>query len=97
MKAGHFNEGKIKYTAEDIRFTVKGRNLYAYFLDTPGNEFRIRSLGRNAGLNDKKISSVKLLGYPDKVQWKQEDDALVISRPAQLPSWKVIGVKLEMK
>ncbi len=97
VKAGHFNEGKIKYTAEDIRFTVKGRNLYAYFLDTPGNEFRIRSLGRNAGLNDKKISSVKLLGYPDKVQWKQEDDALVISRPAQLPSWKVIGVKLEMK
>lgn len=96
IKAGNFNEGKVKYTSKDIRFTVKGANLYAFCLDIPDNNIIIKSLGKNSKLNDKKIASVKILGSNAKVQWKQEADALVITRPATLPAWKVIGLKVAL-
>ncbi len=39
-----FNESGIIYTAKDIRFTVKGDNLYAIFLDWPGEFAVINSI-----------------------------------------------------
>jgi alpha-L-fucosidase len=44
-------------------------------------ELSIVSLGSNAGLLEKKISSVELLGYEGKIAWKQEADALRITCP----------------
>jgi len=40
-----FNESDVAWTAEDIRFTTKDNNLYATFLDWPGEEAVIRTLG----------------------------------------------------
>jgi alpha-L-fucosidase len=42
-----FNESGIAYTKEDIRFTVKGDNLYATFLDWPGETALIKALKGN--------------------------------------------------
>jgi alpha-L-fucosidase len=42
-----FNESDIVYTAEDIRFTVKGDDLFATFLDWPGEQAVIKSLRGN--------------------------------------------------
>jgi alpha-L-fucosidase len=39
-----FNESGIVYTAKDIRFTVNGDNLYATFLDWPGEFAVINSI-----------------------------------------------------
>jgi len=39
-----FNESGIVYTKEDIRFTVKGDDLYATFLDWPGEKAVITAL-----------------------------------------------------
>ncbi|HEY9260621.1 alpha-L-fucosidase C-terminal domain-containing protein, partial [Chitinophaga sp.] len=75
----------------------KGNDLYAYFLDIPSGDIRIKSLGKKSTLNNKKITSVTLLGSKEKLQWKAEEDALVISKPANLPSWKVIGFKFGFK
>lgn len=36
-----------------------------------------------------------MLGSDEKMKWKQEDDALVISKPPDLPGWKVVGFKIE--
>ena len=35
VKGGGFNEDKLKYTAQDIRFTTKGEVLYAIALGWP--------------------------------------------------------------
>jgi len=43
-----FNEADTPYTAEDIRFTVKGDNIYATFLAWPGETAVIKTL-RTAG------------------------------------------------
>ena len=39
-----FNESGIVYTKEDVRFTVNGDNLYATFLDWPGEKAVITAL-----------------------------------------------------
>jgi alpha-L-fucosidase len=66
-------------------------------MGTPTTAIKISSLGKNSKLNDKSISSVKMLGSKEKLIWKQEDDALVINQPKKLPEWQVITFKIELK
>jgi alpha-L-fucosidase len=96
VKAGNFNEDRIKYTAEDIRFTTNGNKLYAFLLDVPASDIRIRSLGKRSEWNTQRIRSVVLLGGSEKLKWRQENDALVIKRPASLPDWKVLCFRIEL-
>lgn len=98
VKTAKFNEKNIKYAEDDIRFTKKGENtMYAFCLENPTKEVRIKSLGINAKLNTKKIASITILGSSEKLTWKVEKEALVISKPTQLPKWDVIGFKIEFK
>jgi alpha-L-fucosidase len=94
IKAGNFNEGKVKYTGQDIRFTIKGNNLYAFCLDIPGGDIHIKSLGKNAKLNTRRIVSINMLGSKEQIKWQQDDNTLTIKMPSQLPDWKVLGFKI---
>jgi alpha-L-fucosidase len=97
VKAGNFNEEKLKYTSKDIRFTTKGNHLYAFVLDVPQGSLSIKSLGKDAGLEHKKIASVKLLGSPSVIKWAQTGNALVIKMPTELPAWKVLGFDITLE
>jgi len=66
-------------------------------MSTPDGDIKLASLGKNAKLIEKDITSVSMLGSKEKLKWKQEDDALVITKPASLPSWKVHGFKIVFK
>jgi alpha-L-fucosidase len=85
------------YQTDDIRFTTKGNNLYAFCMETPQSDVRIKSLGKNSTLNNKKIKSVSLLGSNQKIKWTLEDDALVITKPDNMPNWTVMGFQIELK
>lgn len=85
------------YQTGDIRFTTKGNNLYAFCMETPQSDIKIKSLGKNSTLNDKKIKSVSLLGSNQKIKWKLEDDALVITKPDNMPNWVVLSFQIELK
>jgi alpha-L-fucosidase len=97
VAGGNFNEDNLRYTAEDIRFTTRGDNIYAFLLDTPTGDIHIRSLGKSSKLNKRHIRSVKLLGSPENIQWRQEEDVLVIKKPTQLPGWKVLGFRIALE
>ncbi|MDP4252517.1 MAG: alpha-L-fucosidase [Bacteroidota bacterium] len=98
VKAGNFNEGRLKYTARDIRFTVKGNHLFAFCLDVPTDgDLIIRSLGMKAGLNTRKIAGVTLMGSSTPITWRQTNEALVITLPAALPGWKVLGFDVRLQ
>ena len=97
VKAGNFNEDRLKYTASDIRFTTKGNQLYAFCLNIPDGEIIIKSLGANSTLNNKKIIAINLLGDNDKLNWKQDGDKLVIEKPANIPDWKVLGFNITLE
>ena len=100
QEKGHFGGLKDvrKYESTDFRFTVaKNGTLYAFELGQPTTDISIVSLGKNAKLATKDIASVKLLGSTEKLSWKQNDDALVITKPANLPTWKTLAFKVEFK
>ncbi len=86
VAAGSFHDTDTAgYTAQDFRFTVKGKTLYAIELGWPsGGEAVIRSLGSRA-MNGQTIGSVILLGSEAKVAFQQQADGLRIQLPAQAP------------
>jgi alpha-L-fucosidase len=85
LEAGAFKEN-ADYTASDIRFTTKGGALYAITLGEPKGQVRIASLGTQAGLEQRPVKSVSLVGSKESLRWKQQNDALVIDLPASLPT-----------
>ena len=85
------------YESTDIRFTTKGESLYAFCMGTPSGDVKIVSLGTNSKISGQKVKSVQLLGSNDKLTWKQEAGALVISKPIKLPDWPVVTFKVEFK
>jgi len=96
VKRGRFNEN-YKFNAKDIRFTTKEGILYAFCLGSPTGDIFIKSLGKNSKYSDKAIASITMLGTRNKLRWKQNADILMITRPGKLPSWQVLGFKIEFK
>ncbi len=84
---GYFNEGsQTPYTADDIRFTTKGATLYAIALAWPADgKLTIRTLGTGAGLYEREIAEVRLLGHPTPLQFKREAQALAVHLPETRP------------
>ena len=68
---------------KDIRFTQKGKSVYAFVLGFPTSKtITIRSFGKKTvQMNGRKIKSVRMLGTDEKVRWQQKDDALIITMP----------------
>lgn len=93
VKLGRFEEN-YKFNSGDIRFTTKDGFLYAFCLGTPTGDIVIKTLGKSSKLGTK-VSAVKMLGSDAKIRFSQGADALVIKKPAMLPSWQVIGFKIE--
>jgi len=60
-----FNESDVVYTPEDIRFTVNDNNLYAIFLDWPGEKALIQTIRATGPDADKTV-------IPD---WAKLEDA----------------------
>jgi alpha-L-fucosidase len=78
-----FNESKQPgLTAEDVRFTTKGKLLYAYVMGTPAGDMVIKPLGTGSPQEPGKILNVQLLGYQDKLHWKQDKQSLQVKMPA---------------
>ena len=87
----NFNEGKLKYTSKDIRFTTKGGTLYALALGWPEDgRLVVKSLATPAG----KVAGVALLGHAGPLDWKQTDEGLVVTMPAQKPCKHVFSFKI---
>lgn len=81
INAQGFNEGKIKYTADDVRFTVKDDVIFAFLMDKPQSKSVVlKSLSTDNQLKSRKIKQVELLGY-GKVSFQQMTNGLEIQLP----------------
>lgn len=83
LSAQGFNEGKNKpFTAEDIRFTTKGNDLYAVVMGWPANNtVKIKSLKRGGQYEHPEINQVVLLGHNRPLKYNYEHDGLTIDLP----------------
>jgi alpha-L-fucosidase len=99
QEKGHFGGLKDvrKYQPTDYRFTTNKGNLYVFVMEPPTADISIASLGKSAKFEAKDVASVKLLGSKEKLSWKQGDDALIITKPAELPKWQTVVFKVTFK
>jgi len=80
-KGGAFKEN-MAYTADDIRFTTKGKTLYAIALGWPTDgKMTIRALAKTADSAQNQIKRVELLGYKGKLKFEQTAEGLVVELP----------------
>jgi alpha-L-fucosidase len=83
----------------NIRFTVKGENLYAIILGNwPGAEAVITSLAAGEKLEGK-IATVTMLGSEGRLKFTQDDTDLKVKLPATAPCkyayvLKITGLKM---
>jgi len=78
---GRFNEnGRKQLSAEDVRFTTKGKTLYAFVMGWPGREVVIGALG-----GADKVRNADLLGHAGKLKWTQSASGLKIELPEEKP------------
>jgi len=83
--AGAFKEN-AEYTAQDIRFTTRGRTLYAITLGEPAGRVAITSLGTGSAQGRHAVKSVRLLGVRQPLRFEQTESALMLDLPAVLPT-----------
>lgn len=94
LNAQGFNEGKGKpFVAEDIRFTTKGKILYAIMLGWPANNAAlIKALPTNDQAG--KVQQVSLLGA-GALKFQQTSDGLSVQLPEQPPCKAAFVLKIE--
>ncbi len=88
----------FEFNAQDFRFTVgKDKSLYAFCMSVPlaGSILNIKSLSTDSTHLGKVVSSVKLLGFEGKLQWKQGKDGLMITCPPNMAFQTSIVFKID--
>jgi alpha-L-fucosidase len=94
IESGNFNEDKLKdLTNSDIRFTVKGKTLFAFVMGET-KEAVVTSLGAEKPDMRGRIQNVSILGRDDKADWTQSKDGLRVTIPASVSA--PIGVTLKI-
>lgn len=81
---GHFAKA-TNYTAQDVRFTTRGEQIYATALGTPREELVIVALASNNSLSEEPITLVRSLNGDYVESWRQEHDGLKIKLKGDAP------------
>ena len=95
INAQGFNEGRVKFTAKDIRFNQKGKLLYVTIMGIPTENITVKNLGNSKAANQ--IIKIELLGSKEKLQWKQDREQLNIDKPATITNEIAFVFKVYMK
>jgi alpha-L-fucosidase len=91
--SGAFKDTSVKaYTPQDIRFTTKGKTLYAIALGWPSDgRLVVHSLGNASGV---RVASVSLLGSNAAIHFTQDGDGLHLDLPGSVPGKYAYSFKI---
>jgi alpha-L-fucosidase len=82
---------------DDVRFTARNRDVYVIQLGVPTQALRVKSMGLGARLLTAPIENVALLGSDEKLDWKQNEDALSIAPPKTTPASEALVYKVSFR
>jgi len=84
---GAFNDTKrTSFTARDVRFTRKGKTIYAIVLGWPvSGKLSIETLAEGGEHDPGKIRRIELIGNAASLSWKRDRKALTIRLPHERP------------
>jgi alpha-L-fucosidase len=107
LTAQGFNEGKVQFGPQDIRFTTRtlpaaqggGTALYAIFLGWPDNgELTIHSLAAGTAekpaLLEDDITAITLLGSAKKLEWARDAAGLRVVLPVKKTGEHIFALKI---
>jgi len=94
--SANFNENVARpYTAEDIRFTTKGRTLYAFALAWPAaGKVTIKTLAKGSAGYPGEVGKVELLGSKGTLTFTRDASGLVVNLPEQKPHDYAYALKI---
>ena len=96
IKDGRQGENHQAFAQEDIRFTTKDGNLYAFVLSPPTKDITIKTLA-TGGLLTEEIKNISLLGSKEEIHWTRSPEGLTIPQPKTLSKQPVIGFRITLK
>jgi Alpha-L-fucosidase len=98
VKEGQFTDGTATdFTSKDIRFTRKGRYLYATVMAWPDDGVvSIRSLKEHSPHYHGVIRNIRVLGFDEMPAWERDDEALTI-RTASVTSSMPVVFRVELE
>jgi alpha-L-fucosidase len=95
---GGMNErGRKNLTAEDVRFTTKVNNLYAFVMGWPEKGASVPSLALGGKNAVPKFRNVDLLGHSGKLKWTQDETGFKVELPEQNPSDHAIALRISLR
>src|SRR5262249_45985897 len=81
-----FNEKNRKdLTADDLRFTTKGKTLYVFAMGWPEGRFVVAPLATSGPHSVGKITNVELLGSRANISFTHDQQGLTIQPPTERP------------
>jgi alpha-L-fucosidase len=85
------------YSAEDIRYTTKGNNIYGIVLGQPevGKAILMKSFNKDSLPGKIEIKNVTVMGKNKKVQWQLLPTGLSLKTPVGLPAKMAMVYKIE--
>jgi alpha-L-fucosidase len=94
---GRFNEnGRKNLTAEDVRFTTRGKTLYAFIMGAPGKETIVSALKTGGQYDVGKITNAEMLGHKGKLKWSQNEAGLMVELPAAATGEHAVAIKVAL-
>jgi alpha-L-fucosidase len=93
---GHNEDNKPDLGASDIRFTTKGKLIYAFVQGWPGREVLLKSFSAAAPQEPGKVLNIRMLGTGKQLTFSQENAGLRVALPDEKPAIADIGFTLEM-
>ncbi|MBA3937342.1 MAG: alpha-L-fucosidase [Planctomycetes bacterium] len=94
VKGGKFNEDKMQYSAQDIRFTIKDGVIYALLMGWPGDGGQVTIASLATGKGPAQLGEVRMLGSEGVLTAARTDAGLVITVPAKAPCAHVFVLKI---
>jgi alpha-L-fucosidase len=95
---GSFIDSKVQhFSARDIRFTTKGKFLYAITLaiPDPGTQIMIKELSLDSA--NERVVSVDLLGSKARIEFKQTGEGLLIRSLKEYPAPEAAAYRIGFK
>ena len=99
VSTGHVAEKNDKrFTAQDLRFTVKGEALYVTGLKWPETDkVLIKTLAKGGEHYPQEIGSISLLGSNEEIHWTRGEGGLQVTLPKTHPSEYAYVLKVMAK
>jgi alpha-L-fucosidase len=81
VKAGHFNEPRSPFCAQDVRYTTRGDVIYAILLGWPGDGAEVRLASVTAERLEHVIERVELVASGQRLDFRFASDGLHVRFP----------------